>query len=462
MKRLGIGLLLFLAALWIGESAAQEGAKPPSVTAEGRVIGDLNGDNTLDLRDVQISLRVALGLETLPPEKVFLGDLRPRSIWGGPLGDGKITVADAAALLMLALGLIKVEPAWKAVVEEERGLHLGPQEFYGSDDQHYRIIKENDQWKIAWSICRWDLKGKALPSRENMYSAFSDGTPIYEKIQLTDLDTGDKFYPNIVYYMVGLEHLLEGVIAFTDRWLKEYEGARFVLGNGYIGTFLCALLKDGSVKTLWIWPYDVLNIDLGPVVELPDGNVLKPSHTEEGIMMYIYSFKPNKWGEFPKPREIITKPISYKRLTLGIGVPVRDASLIGNKIVGTCIVKNSSISPERLKVPIFDYQPRPKEVRFRQQKYSYFIMVYEPETHRISLTDFRPRIVKEREKDTQTFMDGPVLIPNGLDESLLGLQKGEFFIVFNYAIYDANIKCESADSSIYPAHLEERLVEVRE
>jgi hypothetical protein len=342
MKRMrlpGIGFFLILLVLSVAKSAVgQEERKPLSLTTDGRVVGDLNGDNTLDLRDVQLSLRVALGLETLPPEKVFLGDLRPRSIWGGPLGDGKITVADTAALLMLALDLIKVEPAWKVVVEEERGIRLAPEGYNGGYDyQHYRIIREDGQWKIAFSRSRWDLRGNPLPvapSSQKLYGVFPDGTPIYDRIKLTYPDTGDEFRASLDY-AIGLEHLLDGIKKnpANERMLQELEGARFILGNGYSGTFLCAVLKDGSIKTLWIHPYDVLFIFYGPLVEMPDGNVIKILDTEGGLLMQYYSFKPDYWGVFPKPREVVIKS-TLQRITLGPEGYVFDASLAGDKIIG--------------------------------------------------------------------------------------------------------------------------------
>jgi len=464
MRRLkwlvGIGIFLILLALFAVKSASGQQIKPLSITTTGWLVGDLNGDNTLDLRDVQLSLRVALGLETLPPEKVFLGDLRPRSIWGGPLGDGKITVADTAALLMLALDLIKVEPAWKVVVEEERGIRLALEEPTGYDYQHYRIIKEDGQWKIAFAYNRWDLKGNPLPFGQSVYGVFPDGTPIYDRIELTDLDTGDKFRASLDY-AIGLEHLLDGIKKnpANEGMLQELEGARFILGNGYSGTFLCAVLKDGSIKTLWIDPYDVLGIDYLPLVEMPDGNVLMLDSIEQGLIEYVYSFKPDYWGVFPKPREVLKKLLVAKRITLGPQGYVPDASLAGDKIIGIYRVRKNSILPDTLKVPIFDFQPRPQKVRFEKQQYSDFILVFEPDSQKISLTDFRPKLAKEREKDALTSMDGPILVPRGLDESLLGLRKGEFLIAFEYAIYESEERW-TANSSLYPAHLEERLVEI--
>ena len=465
MRRLkwlvGIGVVLILLALFAVKSASGQQIKPLSITTTGWLVGDLNGDNTLDLRDVQLSLRVALGLETLPPEKVFLGDLRPRSIWGGPLGDGKITVADTAALLMLALDLIKVEPAWKVVVEEERGIRLALEEPTGYDYQHYRIIKEDGQWKIAFAYNRWDLKGNPLPFGQSVYGVFPDGTPIYDRIELTDPDTGDKFQASLDY-AIGLEHLLDGIKKnpANEGMLQELEGARFILGNGYSGTFLCAVLKDGSIKTFWIDPYDVLGIDYLPLVEMPDGNVLMLDSIEQGLIEYIYSFKPDYWGVFPKPREVATKS-TFKRITLGPQGYVPDASLLGDKIIGIYGVRNNSILPDTLKVPIFDFQPRLPKVRFdEEERMARLILVFEPDSQKISLTDFRPSLVKEREKDALTFMDGPILVPRGLDESLLGLRKGEFLIAFKYAvIYESEDKWIGG-SYLYPAHLEERLVEI--
>jgi len=457
----GIGILLLLLALFAVKSASGQQIKPLSVTASGRVVGDLNGDNTLDLRDVQLSLRVALGLETLPPEKVFLGDLRPRSIWGGPLGDGKITVADTAALLMLALDLIKVEPAWKVVVEEERGIRLALEEPTGYDYQHYRIIKEDGQWKIAFAYNRWDLKGNPLPFGQSVYGVFPDGTPIYDRIELTYPDTGDKFRASLDY-AIGLEHLLDGIKKnpANEGMLQELEGARFILGNGYSGTFLCAVLKNGSIKTFWIDPYDVLFISYGPLVEMPDGNVINILDTEGGLRMHFYSFKPDYWGVFPKPREVAIKS-TLQRITLGPQGYVFDASLAGDKIIGIYRVRNNSILPDTLKVPIFDFQPRPQKVRFEEQQYSDFILVFEPDSQKISLTDFRSTLVKEREKDALIVLDGPVLIPKGLDESLLGLRKGEFLIGCDYSVYSPKVvEAEVIDSYLYPAHLEEKLVEV--
>jgi hypothetical protein len=454
----GIGIFFILLALFAVKSASGQQIEPLSIT-----IGDLNGDNTLDLGDVQLSLTVALGLETLPPEKVFLGDLRPRSIWGGPLGDGKITISDTAALLMLALDLIKVEPAWKVVVEEERGIRLAPEGWNGGYDyQHYRIIKEDGQWKIAFSSSRWDLRGNPLLAKsfdQDVYGVFPDGTPIYDRIELTDPDTGDKFRASLDY-AIGLEHLLDGIKKnpANERMLQELEGARFILGNGYSGTFLCAVLKDGSIKTLWIDPYDVLFILHGPLVEMPDGNVIRILRTEDGLLMQYYSFKPDYWGVFPKPREVATKSTS-KTITLGPQGYVPDASLAGDKIIGIYGVRKNSILPDTLKVPIFDFQPRLPKVRFdEEESMARLILVFEPDSQKISLTDFRPKLAKEREKDALTSMDGPILVPRGLDESLLGLHKGEFLIAFEYAIYETKEKW-TADSSLYPAHLEERLVE---
>jgi hypothetical protein len=352
------------------------------------------------------------------------------------------------------------------VVEEERGIRLAPEGWLGGYDyQHYRIIKEDGQWKIAFSSSRWDLRGNPLPVMsfdQDVYGVFPDGTPIYDRIELTDPDTGDKFRASLDY-AIGLEHLLDGIKKnpANERMLQEFEGARFILGNGYSGTFLCAVLKDGSIKTLWIDPYDVLGIDYLPLVEMPDGNVLMLDSIEQGLIEYVYSFKPDYWGVFPKPREVLKKLLVAKRITLGPQGYVPDASLAGDKIIGIYGVRNNSILPDTLKVPIFDFQPRPQKVRFEKQQYSDFILVFEPDSQKISLTDFRPKLVKEREKDAGIVLDGPVLVPKGLDESLLGLRKGEFLIGCDYSVYNPKVpELEVINHYLYPAHLEERLVEV--
>lgn len=157
MKRL-ILLVLALTAL-LGSPVFTQVGDIGVPTEE--VIGDLNGDRKVDIRDVQLSLKVALGIENLPPEKLLHADLRPRSPWGGPLGDGKITVADTAAHLLLALSLIKVEPSYEVVLEKEKAIPMERQ----AEGVHYII---DGRFWSRFDV--WDSSGKYLGEIHEVYN----------------------------------------------------------------------------------------------------------------------------------------------------------------------------------------------------------------------------------------------------------------------------------------------------
>lgn len=159
MKKL-IFLTLFVATVfWTIPASSQEMGTP----AEETVIGDLNGDGKLSIEDVQLSLRVALGIENLPQEKLFLGDLRPRSPWGGPLGDGKITMADTTAHLLLLLGLIRVESSWEIKIVKEKIVST-IDEIPGSPFPTYLI--DGKFWEGG---AVWDKDGKLLGTVNDVY-----------------------------------------------------------------------------------------------------------------------------------------------------------------------------------------------------------------------------------------------------------------------------------------------------
>ena len=60
------------------------------------VLGDLNGDGTVEVADAVVALQFAVGIGTPTPAQVQAGDLN---------GDGSIDVADVLLILRLALGL---------------------------------------------------------------------------------------------------------------------------------------------------------------------------------------------------------------------------------------------------------------------------------------------------------------------------------------------------------------------
>lgn len=69
--------------------------------------GDLNGDGRLDLRDVVIALRIAIGISSATPIQLQVGDVAPvqRFAEARKIGDGRITLADAQRLLRRAVGI---------------------------------------------------------------------------------------------------------------------------------------------------------------------------------------------------------------------------------------------------------------------------------------------------------------------------------------------------------------------
>lgn len=69
--------------------------------------GDLNGDGRLDLRDVVIALRIAIGLSPASPVQLQVGDVAPVQQFAEArkIGDGKITLADVQRLLRRAVGI---------------------------------------------------------------------------------------------------------------------------------------------------------------------------------------------------------------------------------------------------------------------------------------------------------------------------------------------------------------------
>ncbi|MDE7389650.1 MAG: dockerin type I repeat-containing protein [Lachnospiraceae bacterium] len=66
------------------------------ISADAYVLGDINGDNSIDLRDSYTVQRAALGLVTLDAEEQTAADMD---------GDGAVTLKDAYILMRLNLGL---------------------------------------------------------------------------------------------------------------------------------------------------------------------------------------------------------------------------------------------------------------------------------------------------------------------------------------------------------------------
>ena len=96
MRRLVLSVLFFVFAL-----AAACSAKSASI------YGDASGDGLVDISDVQIVMRVAVGLSIPSPEQIRVADVYPNpGTFGREVGDGAVNISDAALILRYVFGLI--------------------------------------------------------------------------------------------------------------------------------------------------------------------------------------------------------------------------------------------------------------------------------------------------------------------------------------------------------------------
>lgn len=93
-----------LAALLLGMGAGRARAAQQTLD-----VGDLNGDGQVTVADVELALRVAIGMDPATPEVLAAADVSPvpgvGSRAGRPWGDGKVTMADVIILLRHIAGL---------------------------------------------------------------------------------------------------------------------------------------------------------------------------------------------------------------------------------------------------------------------------------------------------------------------------------------------------------------------
>jgi len=108
----GSGPVTFYAA---GNAASGDGtpsgdriytAQFTSVEGKAVLPGDLNGDGRVNVSDVTIALRIAVGLQAAVPAQTAAGDVAPKPGTGGrAFGDGVIDVKDVTRILRRAVGL---------------------------------------------------------------------------------------------------------------------------------------------------------------------------------------------------------------------------------------------------------------------------------------------------------------------------------------------------------------------
>jgi large repetitive protein len=70
-----------------------------------RILGDLNGDGCVDIRDAAAVLRISLGMDPVTPQALAHADVAPL-VNGVPMPDGKIDVGDVLVLLRKIVGLV--------------------------------------------------------------------------------------------------------------------------------------------------------------------------------------------------------------------------------------------------------------------------------------------------------------------------------------------------------------------
>jgi hypothetical protein len=76
-----------------------------STAVTGDTTGDVNGDGTVDLRDVLLALRISIGAVTPTAEQLARGDVGPLA-GGKPAPDGTIDISDAVVIMERSLGLV--------------------------------------------------------------------------------------------------------------------------------------------------------------------------------------------------------------------------------------------------------------------------------------------------------------------------------------------------------------------
>ena len=90
-------------------ASATDGANNLSVAQRNiiridRILGDVNGDGCVDIRDALALLRISMGLDPVTAEVLAHGDVAPL-ISGVPQPDGKINLGDVVVLLRKVVGL---------------------------------------------------------------------------------------------------------------------------------------------------------------------------------------------------------------------------------------------------------------------------------------------------------------------------------------------------------------------
>lgn len=112
-RRSWLGILGVILGLQIGLLPA---------SAAKRLLGDVNGDDAVDIADVMRLISFVIGKAKPSPPELLAGDVAPfPGTEGRKVGDGKLTTADATRLLRRIVGLIPFAQFGPATVEVPGG-----------------------------------------------------------------------------------------------------------------------------------------------------------------------------------------------------------------------------------------------------------------------------------------------------------------------------------------------------
>jgi len=79
------------------------------VSSAAPLKGDVNGNGAVDLGDVILVLRMSVGTLAPTADQKTAADVAPAVGWGQPVGDKRVTVADAVRILRSIVGLVAVQ-----------------------------------------------------------------------------------------------------------------------------------------------------------------------------------------------------------------------------------------------------------------------------------------------------------------------------------------------------------------
>jgi|GEM_PF-7115603 len=453
-----VRLLLVFLVLFAPVASASAKEQKGSVHLGDALVGDLNGDSEVDIVDVQLALRIATGLKGLPQGRLALADLAPTGP-GEAVGDGKITIADVAKLFSLYLGRSHFKSVSKVVVEEE-GMIILQNIPLDLDFTAPLVIKEDGEQKIAIGGNRWDLQGNFLcrfqgkaPDAEEMrrvIGVFQDGTPIYEEDLSFNYDKEGNFSPITAFYSAAM-----GLQYIPDKEdPQEFADSKLIFGSLQTkeGDFSYLCLKRGSDKdalltTVWLTPLH-FGLDGNYAVPLEDGRIailaekFQPEYLSTNLELVVTKrveidkgfagVSPWEFFVGGQTREITLPGLSEVRLAPGRVVSE------GKIVATTAPIFPGELSVWDLGVPLFDYQ----------DKITTLMVVIDPDSKEASLSAFTPKAL---EAEVEVWPLGVSPLPL---EGKVRYGEEKFFV--SYLIYTK----KKVFIILYPAHLEERLVEI--